>query len=95
MVDEHLAVALAPGADSDRGHGEPAGDLGRDGGRDRFEHDREAARVLERDRVLDQLPGGHRGLALRLEAAEHRRGLGRQTDVPHDRDPRGDDRANA
>jgi len=95
VVDEHLAVAVRAGADPDRRHREPARHFGRDGRRHSLEHDREATGLLERDRVVDQPSCRLRRLALRLEAAEHRRRLRRQANVPHHRNPGTDDCAHA
>jgi len=92
VVDEHLAVAVGAGADPDRRHREPARHLRGDRRRHGLEHDREATGCLERARVVDELQRRLRGLALGLEAAQHRRGLRGQPDVPHHRDPGGDDR---
>ncbi len=64
-----------------------------DVGRDRLEDDREAARRLQRQRVVEHLPGARRGPALRAVAAEHRRRLRRQPDVTHDRHAGADDRS--
>jgi hypothetical protein len=92
VVDEHLAVRVAARADADRRHCEPSRHFGSDRCGDGLENDGERAGVLERERALDQLCGGCGRLALRLEAAELRGRLGRQADVPHDRDARVDDR---
>ena len=48
-----------------------------------LEHDRERAGLLERLRVVHELHGGGRRLALHLEAAELVHRLRRQADVPH------------
>ena len=78
VPDEDLAVAAGAGADPDGRDLElcrhPLGDRGRDG----FEHEREAARRLERERVLEQPLRRLRRAPLRLEPAEHRRRLRRQ-----------------
>ena len=62
---------------------------------DRLEDDREAARLLQRERVVEHLPGARRRPALGAVAAEHRRRLRRQPDVTHDRDAGANDRAGA
>ena len=95
VPDEHLSVAVHACADADRRHGQRLGDPRRNRGRHGLEHDREAAGSLERERVLVE---PHRLLgrpALRLEAAEHRRRLGRQPEVTHHRDAGTDDRLDA
>jgi hypothetical protein len=75
VVDEHLAVRVAAGADADRRHSELSRDLGCDRRGDGLEDDRERAGFLERERAFDQLCCGLGRLALRLEPAELRRGL--------------------
>ena len=54
VPDEHLAVRVAAGADADRRHGERLRHRARDRRRHRLEHDREAAGVLKRERVVDR-----------------------------------------
>ena len=81
VVDEHLAVAPGAGADPDRRDLEPPGDLVGHGCRHGLQHQRDAARRLERQRAVDELTGGRGGLALRLETAEEGRGLRGQPDV--------------
>ncbi len=66
-----------------------------DGGGDRLEHEREAARLLQRERLRADLRGRGGGAALGLPAAERGRGLGGEADVAHHGDARGDDRARA
>ena len=65
----------------------------RDGGRNRFEHDREAAGILERERVARDRQGALGGATLGAVAAERRRGLRGQPDVAHHGNPGVDDRA--
>ena len=60
---------------------------------DRLEDEREAAGLLQRERLLGDARGGAGGPALRLPASERGRRLRRQADVAHDRDPGADDRA--
>ena len=67
------------------------GDRGRHG----LEHDREAAGLLERERVLVELHGLRGRPALGLEAAEHRRRLRGQPDVAHHGHAGARERANA
>ena len=95
MVDEHLAVGRRPCADPDRRHRQCLGDALGYRGRNGFEHDREAARCFERERVLEELPGLIRRAALRLEAAEHGRRLRGQADMAHYPDARAADRVYA
>jgi hypothetical protein len=95
VKNEDLAVAGGSRADADRRNSDGAGDPLRDGGRDALEDDREAAGLLERDRVLEQLACLRGRAALGAETAEHRRGLRRQADVAHHRDPCADEREHA
>ena len=83
------------GADADRRHVERLRDARGDRRRHRLEHDREAARLLQRERVVVELLRRRRRAALRLEAAELRRRLRRQADVAHHPDVRVGDRAHA
>jgi len=73
VVDKHLAVGVPACADADRGDGETLRDLRCDRGRDGLEDDGEGAGLLERERVVDELPRRLGGLPLRLEPTEHRR----------------------
>ena len=54
MPDEHLAVAVEPGADADGRDRSALGDARGDGCGNRFEDEREAAGRLERARVAEQ-----------------------------------------
>src|SRR4029450_9131819 len=60
-------------------------------GGNRFQDDREAACSFESPRVLQEVPRLLRGPALRAKAAEHRRGLRRQTDMAHHGNPGSDE----
>ena len=62
------------------------GDARREVRRDRLEHDRERARLLERARVGEDLLGGVVAAALHLESAERVHALRREPDVPDDRE---------
>src|SRR5437660_4058624 len=95
VIDEYLTVAGGTRSDPDRRDAQAARDLRGDRRRNRFEHDGEAARGLELERVVDQLPRRLAGLSLRLEAAEHRRGLRREADVTHHGNARAHNRARA
>ena len=53
----------------------------RDLGRHRLEFQHEAAGILDRQRIFQDLHGGIRGAALDLEAAEHRDGVRREPDM--------------
>ena len=86
MVHEHLAVAVTTGADADRGHGDRVGHQARHRVGHALEHHGEAAGLGERDRVVDDLPGGVEGLALHPEPAEGVDRLRREADVAHHRD---------
>ena len=95
VPDEHLAVGLRTRADPDRGDAQPLGDLRGHRRRNRLEHDREAARRLERTRVVQQAAGLVGGAALCPESAERGGGLRRQADVAHHRHTGPDDRLGA
>ena len=60
---------------------------------DRLEDDREAARRLQRERLVEHRPGALGGAALGAVAAERGRRLRRQPDVAHDRHAGAHDRA--
>ena len=60
--------------------------------RDELEDDRERARLLDRERVVEQRPGLLARLALDPELADRIGRLGRQADVAHDRDSGLDER---
>ena len=64
-------------------------------GGDRLEDDREAARLLQRERVVEHLAGARGRAALGAVAAEHRGRLRRQADVAHHRDAGAHDRPGA
>ena len=86
---------LAPGADPDDRDLHVAHEHVGDVGGDRLEDDREAARLLERERLVEH---GLRALgraALGAVAAERRGGLRREPDVAHHRDAGAHDRAGA
>ena len=92
---EHLAVGAGAGADPDHRDLHVVHDrVGHLGG-DRLEHDREAARLLQLERVVEHPLGALGGPALRAVAAERRRGLGREADVAHDRHAGAHDRPRA
>src|SRR6185437_13075456 len=67
VPDEYLAVGVAARSDADRRHGERPRCSARDRSRNRLEHDREAARRLELECILDQLLRAVGRPALRLE----------------------------
>src|SRR5437879_4213106 len=56
VEDEHLAVGARAGTDADSRYLEPIGNRGGDLRGHSLEHQREAARCLERQRVVEQLP---------------------------------------
>ena len=95
VEDEHLPVGGGAGADADHGDLDGGHQLLGDRARDRLEDEREAARLLQRERLLGDLRGRGRGAALRLPAAERGRGLRGEADVAHHRDAGADDRARA
>ncbi len=92
---QHLAVGRGPGADADHRHVDQRHQLLGDGRRNGLEHDREAARLLQRQHLLDDPRGAAGTAALGAVAAQRGRGLGRQADVAHHRDPGLHDRSGA
>ena len=86
MPDLHLAAGAAAGADADGGHAEPRRDLGGDGRRHHLQHDGEAARLLERVSVEQELRRRRRRPPLDLVAAEGGERLRREPDVADDGD---------
>src|SRR5579863_1678690 len=54
IADQHLAVAMRPSADADRGNAQLRGYGAGQFGWNRFQHDRENARFFQRLGVLDQ-----------------------------------------
>ena len=91
LVDEHLAVAAASGADADGDDVELLGDEGRQGRRDAFEHHREGARLLHLVCVLNDTLGGVGVFALHLEAPKGVDRLRGHADVALNRNARVDD----
>ena len=75
-----------PGADADGRDLELLGDQLGDLRRHRLELQHEAAGVLDRERVLEDLHRRFRGAPLDAEAAEHRHGVRREADVRGGRD---------
>src|SRR3954454_23049367 len=95
VEDQDLAVGRRAGADPDDDRLHLGHDLGRHGARHRLEDDREAARVLQRERLARDPRRALAGPSLRAPASERRRGLRREADVAHDRDARAHDRPGA
>ena len=95
VEDEHLTVGRRPGADPDHRDLQLRHQRLGDRRRDRLEDDREAADRLQGEGLLGQLRRGLRGPSLRLEPSQGGRGLRRETDVAHHRDPGANDRAGA
>ena len=83
---EHLAVAVPARADPDRRDADRLGDHARHRVGHALEHEREATRVRERDRVVGERLRGVELLALHLEAAERVDRLRGEADVAHHRD---------
>ena len=81
VAEQDLPVGADAGADADGGDLELLRDHRGDLRRHRLELEHEAARVLDRERVLEDLHRRLRGAALDLEAAEHRDGVRREADV--------------
>ena len=76
--DLDLAAAAGAGADPDRRDAQPLGDRRRELLRDELEHDRERARLLDRERVGEERPGLVAGLALDADLADRVDRLRRQ-----------------
>ena len=93
MPDEDLAVARGARADPDRRDAEAARDERGDSVRNRLEDDREAARVLQPEGVVEDAPRGLGGGGLDAVAAERADGLRREAEVAHDGNAGLDDRA--
>ena len=92
---EHLPVGLATGTDADGRDPDAFGDGSGNLGRYAFKHEREGAGGFHSDRILNQLQRSVGCAALRAEAAERGRTLGRQAEMTHHRNPRTNDRADA
>ena len=91
---EDLAVRRRPRADADRRNRQAFAHYRRDLGRDRLEHEGEASRRLQCQGVVEQLACRDTRARLSLEAAaERRRRLRGEAEVPHHGDPRAHDRA--
>ena len=86
VAEQDLPVGADAGADADGRDRQLLGDQLGDLRRHRLELEHEAAGVLDRERVLEDLHRGVRRAALDLEAAEHRDGVRRQADVRGGRD---------
>src|SRR5215208_1450664 len=85
VQDEHLAVRARAGADADDRHLHELHDHVGHVGRDRLEDDREAAGVLQRERIVEHVLRPLGGAALGAVAAEGGRRLRREADMAHDR----------
>src|SRR5687768_3293637 len=83
---ENLPVGTGPGADADGGDLELLGNGLRDLRRHRLELEHEAAGVLDRERVLEDLHGCLGGAALDAKPAEHRHRVRRKPDMRSRRD---------
>ena len=89
--DEHLAVAVRPGADPDRRDRELPRHGARQLHRDALEDERVAAGALEGSRVVQELLRAIRVPPLHDVAAEPVHGLRREAEVAHHRHARADD----
>src|SRR5262249_42566677 len=92
VEDEDLAVAGRARADPDPGDPKGARDLRGEVGGNALQDHREASRLGERRGVGEDLASGAAVAPLNLETTELAVGLGRQPDVPHHGDVRGEDR---
>jgi hypothetical protein len=92
---QHLAVGGRAGPDPDDRDLDALHQRLGHGSRDGLEHEREAARVLERDRVARDLERPLGGAALRLVPAQCGRRLRSEADVAHHGDPGARDRVGA
>jgi hypothetical protein len=95
VEDEHLAVGRGTGADADHRDLDPRHHGSRQLARHGLEHDREAARVLERESVLDHRHRAVGRAPLRAVAAQRRGRLRREAHVAHHRDAGVHDRLRA
>jgi hypothetical protein len=92
VPDHHLPVAVGPGPARDGGDGQLLGDPPAEGGRHHLEGHREGPRLLEGERVVQDLRGLGGRLAPHHEAAEAVDGLRDLPHVAHHGDARVDDR---
>ena len=92
---EHLAIGSRSGADPDHRDLQSRHQRLGHGRGDRLEYEREAARILQGERVAGHLHRSLGGSSLGLVAAERGRGLRGQADMAHHRNPGIDDRARA
>ena len=95
MADEHLAVAVGPRADPDRGDAEPSRNLVRDGRGTASSTTAKQPASSSASASASRRAAFVRRPSLRLEATEHGGRLRREADVTHHRDPGLDDRADA
>ena len=86
MVHEHLTVAVAAGADTDRGDADRVGDHPGHAVGHALQHDREATGLGQRHRIVDDAPCRVELLALHLEAADRVDRLRREAQMAHHRD---------
>jgi len=84
-------VRVGAAAQADNGYLRPLGNHSADLVRHQLQEDRHRARFLQRPRIVHDLLGLLRALALQPEAAERGDALRRQPQMAHDRDARGDD----
>ena len=82
--NQNLSVASYAGADADGGYLQRRGDFFRKRRRDFFKDDRENARGLKRESVIEYFFGFRRYRAAGTVGAELVNGLRRQSQVPHD-----------
>mmetsp|Transcript_25052 Transcript_25052/g.63510 ORF Transcript_25052/g.63510 Transcript_25052/m.63510 type:complete len:209 (+) Transcript_25052:682-1308(+) len=87
MVHQHLPAGRAARPDANGGDGQRGGDCGGDGPGHALEHDGEAARCLQRQRLLEHAQRLVSHLRLRPETANDGDGLRSEAHVTHDRHP--------
>jgi hypothetical protein len=92
VEDEHLPIGRGAGADADHGDLEQRHELVGDGAWDRLEHQREAAGILQRERLGGDPRGSSGGAPLRLPASQRGGRLRGQAHVAHHRDAGAHDR---
>src|SRR5438105_5308593 len=89
LDDEHLGVAVWPGADADRGNGQRFGHSLAQGARDTLEHDGERSRLFEGLRVVEDLLRCFIAATLHPVPAELVDKGGRQAQMRHHRNAHG------
>src|SRR6185503_13241081 len=91
--DQHLSVAACARADSNRWDGKSLRDQFPETSGHRFKHNAETACSFEEKRIFHESFRGDGSLALRTESAQLVDRLRRESEVPHNGNPRACDRA--